>query len=101
MRPYRDGMAIPCPCCKASNETGPACRRCKADLGLLFAVDAERTERLDDARRQLSEARYDEAWRSLEEAEKLRRGGDLSRLKAVAFLLKRDFRGAMAAYDEV
>jgi len=100
MRPYRDGMAIPCPCCKASNESGPACRRCKADLSLLFAVDAERTERMHDARRMLGEARYDDALQSLEEAVKLRRGGDLSRLKAVAFLLKRDFRAALNALDE-
>ena len=100
MRPYRDGMAIPCPCCKASNESGPACRRCKADLGLLFAVDAARTERMHDARRMLGEARYDDALQSLEEAVKLRRGGDLSRLKAVAFLLKRDFRAALNALDE-
>ncbi|HEY2911298.1 MAG TPA: hypothetical protein VGI99_13695 [Gemmataceae bacterium] len=94
-------MAIPCPCCKASNDVGPNCRRCKADLGLLFAVDAERTERLQDARRMLGEARFDEALHSLGEAEKLRRGGDLTRLKAVACLLKRDFRAALTVHAEM
>ena len=28
-------MPVPCPCCKAANDTGPGCRRCKADLSLL------------------------------------------------------------------
>ena len=43
-------MPIPCPCCRASNDTGPACRRCKADLALLFALEANRAEHFAAAR---------------------------------------------------
>ena len=32
-----------CPCCKANNDSGPACRRCKADLSLLFAFEKQNT----------------------------------------------------------
>jgi hypothetical protein len=34
-------VSVACPCCRAVNESGPACRRCKADLGLLFALDRQ------------------------------------------------------------
>ena len=50
-------MPIPCPCCKASNDTGPSCRRCKADLSLLLAIEAERSELLEAARQTLGSTR--------------------------------------------
>ena len=31
-----------CPACKADNAQGPACRRCKADLSPLWALEARR-----------------------------------------------------------
>ena len=40
-------MALRCPVCKAENAQGPNCRRCKADLSLLFALEDRRArERL-------------------------------------------------------
>ncbi|HEY3787528.1 MAG TPA: hypothetical protein VGL71_01680 [Urbifossiella sp.] len=93
-------MAIPCPCCKASNETGPLCRRCKADLSLLFAIDAERAESLASARGSLADLQLEDAFAALERAEPLRRGPDITRLKAAVFLLNRDFASALSAYDE-
>jgi predicted ATPase len=33
-------MSLACPCCKAANDVGPNCRRCKADLSLAFAFEA-------------------------------------------------------------
>lgn len=38
-----------CPVCKADNATGPACRRCKADLSPLYALEARRDAALDAA----------------------------------------------------
>ena len=33
---------IRCPLCKADNLEGPACRRCKADLSMLFRLEERR-----------------------------------------------------------
>ncbi len=30
-------MSVVCPCCKAGNDAGTTCRRCKADLSQLVA----------------------------------------------------------------
>ena len=35
-----------CPVCKAENEMTPQCRRCKADLSLLLALERGRAEQL-------------------------------------------------------
>lgn len=31
-----------CPVCRAENDRGPNCRRCRADLSLLFALEKQR-----------------------------------------------------------
>ena len=84
-------MTIPCPCCRASND-GPTCRRCKADLSLLAAVEARRRYLLEAARVELS--RGDDATAMIEEAAGLRGGADVAQLRALAALLKRDYAGA-------
>jgi Flp pilus assembly protein TadD len=94
-------MPVPCPCCKASNDTGPACRRCKADLSLLFAVEADRTAAVEHARRLAAESRFPDALTALDRAAHLRRGNDLTGLKAAVLLLARDFAGAVRAYHEL
>ena len=94
-------MPVPCPCCKASNDTGPSCRRCKADLSLLFAVEAERTSLVAAARTLAAECRYSESLAALDRAAQLRRGDDASRVRAAVLLLGRDFAGALAAYHEL
>ncbi len=50
-----------CPVCKAENAAGPACRRCKADLSLLFQLEEQRERTLAAARRLLAARRMDEA----------------------------------------
>jgi hypothetical protein len=77
---------VPCPCCKATNDTGPACRRCKADLMLLFQLEADRAALI--------------AAGDFERAHQLRRGNDTLQHIAAAKLLARDFAGALAAYHE-
>ena len=79
-------MNIVCPCCKAANDAGPACRRCKADLTLLFQLEADRERLL--------------AAGEFERAHQLRHGEDSLRGIALARLLERDFAGALAAYRE-
>jgi hypothetical protein len=94
-------MPVPCPCCKAANDAGPACRRCKADLSLLFAVEADRAAAVEQTRRLAAESRFPEALVQLDRASQLRRGDDLSRLKAAVLLLARDFPAASRAYHEL
>jgi hypothetical protein len=83
-----------CPVCRAAVEAGPQCRRCKADLSLLFALEAKRDSFLDAARRSLTFGRPDEALSLAHGAEYLRRGEDARRLIAAAHLLRRDFAAA-------
>ena len=94
-------MPVPCPCCKASNDAGPSCRRCKADLASLFAVDAQRTVILTEARRLAVESRFAESLAALDRAAQLRRDADVSRARAVVLLLAREFPAALSAYHEL
>jgi len=93
-------MNVPCPCCKAVNEGGPACRRCKADLALLFQLEADREELLNRAKAMARESHFGSALETLRKANELRRGDDAIRLEAAVKLLARDFSGALAAYHE-
>ena len=90
-------MTFPCPCCRASNETA-TCRRCKADLSLLVAIEARRQYLIDEARYALSEGRSANA--ALDEASGLRDGPDVAQLRTVVALLKGDYAGAMTSLTE-
>jgi hypothetical protein len=87
-----------CPVCKAENDKGPQCRRCKADLAPLFALEEERGRLLAAARHALTRGEPQEAVRQAAEADWLRRGDDSRRLLAVAHLLNRDFAAAWECY---
>ena len=86
-------MTILCPCCRASNETA-TCRRCKADLSLLVAVEARRGYLVESAGFDLAEGKVVNAESALQEAAGLRAGDDLTPLRAVASLLSEDYAGA-------
>lgn len=90
-------MTIPCPCCRAAN-TANTCRRCKADLSLLFAVEARREYHLTLARRFAAELRTEEAVTHLARATALRPGPDLNPLRAAVRLLAGRPADALAAY---
>ena len=92
---------ITCPCCRATNDTPPSCRRCKADLSLLFGVMTQREALLATAKKQMAAGDFFAALGSLADAESLRSGGDVSRLRAVVHLLSRDFHTAWACYSAV
>ena len=60
---------IRCPACKADNAQGPACRRCKADLSLLFALEARRTAVMELARSEGAAGRWTQAYAAASEGE--------------------------------
>ena len=96
-----------CPICRADNQSpgspsqeggGPQCRRCRADLSLLWSLEAQRRRALvfayhavaaDDPGRLLDLALY---------AGELRRDDESSRLVILGHLLGRDFAAAWNLY---
>jgi hypothetical protein len=92
-------MPVTCPCCRAANDAGPSCRRCKADLSLLFAVADRRGYLVSEARNLVAQGKYAESLRSLEQAAALRAGDDVRRLSAAVRLLAGQYAAALAAYD--
>ncbi len=92
---------IRCPACKAENAQGPACRRCKADLSLLFALEERRAWTLAEARRLLAAGRTDEADALAEEADWMRGDAESRRMLALTRLMRRDFAGAWAEYRKL
>lgn len=82
-----------CPVCKAENTQGPTCRRCKADLSLLFQLEDQRARTLTEARRLLSAARTDEAEELAVEANWLRSDEESRRMLALTRLMAGDFAG--------
>jgi hypothetical protein len=91
--------ALPCPVCRAVNDAGPACRRCKADLSLCFAVEARRARALADAVREVAAGNLAAALAVAEEAHALRHGQDVRRLQALIHLRRRDFARAWSLYS--
>ncbi|HKI32427.1 MAG TPA: hypothetical protein VKA46_11205 [Gemmataceae bacterium] len=90
--------AITCPVCRARVESGPQCRRCKADLSLLFALEARRDAALAAAHRALAAGQPDKALAAARGAEVLRHGEDAGHLIAAAHLLRREFEAAWYWY---
>lgn len=89
--------SLRCPVCKADNAQGPSCRRCKADLSLLFTLEDARGRLLDQARREAAAGRWSEFLRAVSEADRMRSDAQSRRLRAVGLLLTRDFAGAAQA----
>jgi hypothetical protein len=83
-----------CPVCRADNTTGPACRRCKADLGLLWQIEVERRRQLSAAVALIRQSEWERALAALDKVDALRAGDDARRLRAACHLLRRDFAAA-------
>lgn len=88
-----------CPVCKADNPQGPQCRRCKADLSLLFALEEQRRGILAEARNCLHRGEWQATAEHAETANWLRGDEDAQQLAAVAHLLRRDFASAWQCYQ--
>jgi hypothetical protein len=88
-----------CPVCRADNEAGAAvCRRCKADLAPLAALESSRAAALHRAARAAARGCADLVLREAQEAQLLRPGPDALRWLAVGHLLRRDFARALGCY---
>lgn len=89
-------VTVTCPCCKATNTAGPACRRCKADLSLLFGIAARRAYLVSIAADRLRSGDGTAAEVALDQAAAIQPGEDLRRFRALARLLAGDFPAAWA-----
>jgi len=87
-----------CPVCKADNPTGPQCRRCRADLALLFALEDQRARLLAAAQTAAGAGDGDETVRLASAARQLRAGDDARRLLAVGHLLRGAFAEAWQCF---
>jgi hypothetical protein len=87
-----------CPLCKAENSQGPTCRRCKADLSLLFTLEEQRAAALARARELQEAGRAWEALALARRAHTLRAGDDSLQMVAVTALLTRDFATAWRSW---
>jgi hypothetical protein len=88
-----------CPVCKADNSQGPQCRRCKADLTLLFDLEEQRRRMLTGARNCLARGQWAQAIDQAEDADWMRSDLESQQLLAVAYLLNRDFERAWECYQ--
>ncbi len=90
-----------CPVCRASNEEGPQCRRCRADLSLLFDLETQRAELIRIAQEQIQRGQWEEVVRLAEQAHFLRRDSDSLRLSAIGWLMQRNFSKAWECYRKL
>ncbi len=89
----------PCPCCQASRPTAAdVCRRCKADLTMVRAVEDAHARRLAAARRKLAGGDAAGAASEAAAAVKLWRSAEAVELGAVAELAGGEFARALALY---
>jgi hypothetical protein len=91
-------MKLVCPVCRAENEAAVACRRCKADLTPLVDLEIRREQELWMAAGAAGRGDAAAALRHARLAHFLRQGPDSQRRLAIAFLLRRSFRQALACY---
>jgi hypothetical protein len=89
-----------CPVCRAELNQGPQCRRCKADLALLFSLQEQRDQAICRAYQCLTRGEWKTAEAIAGGVEALRRDAESQRLCAVVKLLKRDFARARQYYEE-
>ena len=87
-----------CPVCRAEVEQPPQCRRCRADLSLLFALQEQRQQVLAAALDCLRTGRWRRALALAEGADTLHHDEQSRRLLAVIHLLRRDFGRAWKCY---
>jgi hypothetical protein len=88
-----------CPVCRADNVAGPQCRRCRADLSLLFEVEDQRRRVLAQAAAAVQQGDGGRVSRLAEEAQSLRRDAESARLLAIGRLLQGDLAGAWQTYQ--
>ena len=94
-------MSLTCPVCRAENATGLGCRRCRADLTLIAAVEARREYHVATARCATRDGRMDDALEDLTKAASLRDSPDIRQIRACAYLMARYFAAALAEHAQI
>jgi hypothetical protein len=94
-------MPLRCPVCKAENAQGTTCRRCKADLSMLFALERKRERAIIAARVELTAGRWSEARAQARTADHLRHDEESQELLALTALLCGDFHEARRLHREL
>jgi len=89
-----------CPVCRAEN-TESTCRRCRADLSLLLAVERERERLLAAASLAIASGDGQDALGHAKAAQGMRRGEDADRLLALSHLVCRDFPAAWITHKNM
>jgi hypothetical protein len=89
---------IRCPVCRADNDAGSACRRCKADLTPLVELEQRRGCALAQAAQAVARGDVAAVLRHAKQAQLLRAGADAARWLAIGHLLHGDFAQARAHY---
>jgi hypothetical protein len=79
-------------------EQVPQCRRCRADLSLLHALESQRARAMAAAQRSAFEGRWPAALAIAEGVRTLRSGPDAWRLLAAGNVWQRDFARAWKYY---
>lgn len=86
-----------CPVCRADN-TERTCRRCRADLGLLWDLEACRSAALARARQAWRDGDVTATRSAAQEAARLEEGPETWRWLAVTALAQGDFGAALSAW---
>ncbi|MCX7665946.1 MAG: hypothetical protein N2112_10385 [Gemmataceae bacterium] len=87
-------MILTCPVCQAGNSAPNQCRRCKADLSLVWNLELQRQSLFGQVRVCLAEKNYPRALNLLAELAQLRSDVEVDKLTAAVRLLAGDFAGA-------
>jgi hypothetical protein len=87
-----------CPVCRAEVDHRPQCRRCRADLSLLVALEEQRQGALREANQALAAGDGPQLLAAASRAHLLRQDEESARLVALAYLLCRDFASAWQVY---
>ena len=85
-----------CPVCRAENAEETTCRRCRADLSLLVALEEARRSALTEAAHAAASGDGAGTLQHAQTAHDLRPDRDSWRWLAVGYLLQRDFAQALA-----
>jgi hypothetical protein len=91
-------MTLACPACRAENSQR-TCRRCRADLGMLWDLEARRDRLLIEAAGALRERDWARAVDLAQAVLQLRNGADAVRLIACAYLLRGKFYRALEWHE--
>jgi len=88
-----------CPVCRAANDQGPQCRRCRVDLSPLFALEEQRRRLLCTSSQALAQGQPEQALSLAEQAHALRDDAESRRQLAICHLFRRQFELAWRYYQ--